>query len=206
MRTTANPVRTAVAVWIVLLVCMGSTAAAQETKVGLAVGVALPATGIGIKEPGPSVSGWVTRPIGGPYRWRVEVGRVHVQMAGSSRFRCAAAGFYCDANLDVASVTGGLHLEPRAEKAIAPYGYATMGLYRLSASGEALDVREGSIQESSAWTDNAFGVALGSGIRIRLSGRTTLRAELRYSGFHYRPGTEHWASLLTPALTTSVAF
>ena len=206
MRTTTNVARTVVAAWILLMACMGSKAAAQDTKVGFAVGAAVPATGIGIKEIGPSLSGWVARPIGGPFNWRVEVGGARLQMSDSSRFRCAAAGLYCDVSLDVASLTGGVHLEPRAEKAIAPYGYVTLGLYRLSASAEALDLHEGSIQESSSWTDNAFGIALGSGIRIRLSGRTAFRAELRYSGFHYKPETQHWASLLTPSLTTSVAF
>jgi opacity protein-like surface antigen len=67
-------------------------------------------------------------------------------------------------------------------------------------------MREGSIQASGAWRDNAFGVALGTGVRVGLSGGVTLRAELRYSGFTFKPGTVHWASVITPALTTSVAF
>ena len=194
------------AAWIVLLACTGPTAAAQDTKVGFAVGAAVAVAGIALQEPALAVSGWVSRPIGGPYGWRAEVSGVRLQMPDRDRFRCAAAGIVCDAVLDVSSLTGGLQLEPWAEKAIAPYGYATIGLYRLSASAEALDLRGGSIQQSESWNDSAFGVALGSGVRVRLIGRTTLRAELRYSGFRFKPGTKHWGSIVTPSLTTSVAF
>ena len=152
------------------------------------------------------MSGWFSRPISGPYGWRAEVSQVRLQLPDRTMFRCAAAGFFCDANLDVSSLSGGLQLEPGTEKAIAPYGYATVGFYRLSASAEAQDLREGSIQVSRSWSDNVFGVALGSGVRVRVSERMALRAELRYSGFHFKPGTAHWASLVTPTLTTSVAF
>jgi hypothetical protein len=208
MRTTANAAKAAIhlGVWIVLLVCTGSTAGAQDTKAGFAVGAAVPATGIALHEPALAVSGWLSRPISGSYGWRAEVGGVRLQLPDSTMFGCAAAGFFCAANLDVSFVSGGLHLEPGAEKSIAPYGYATIGLYHLSASAEVQDLREGSTQASHSWSDNAFGVALGSGVRVRLSGRTTLRAELRYSGFSFKPGTVHWASLVTPTLTTSVAF
>jgi hypothetical protein len=193
MRTTTGAAKTAtrLAAWMVLLAWTGSTAAAQDTKVGFAVGAAVPATGIALHEPALAVSGWLTRPISGPWGWRAEVGGVRLQLPDQTMFRCAAAGFVCDANLDVSFVNGGLHLEPRAEKAIAPYGYATIGLYHLSASAEVQDLREGSTQASDSWSDNAFGVALGSGVRVRLSGRMTFRAELRYSGFHFRPGTVH---------------
>ena len=200
MRTTG-----AFAAWIVFLACTGLTAAAQDIKVGVAVGAAVPANGVALTKPGPAVSAWVSRPISGPYGWRAEVGGLHLQMPDRDGFRCAAAGFFCDASLDVSSLTGGVQLEPWAQKAIAPYGYATIGLYRVSASAEVQDLREGSIQQSEAWSGNAFGVALGSGVRVRLSGRMTFRAELRYSGFHFKAGTAHWASLVTPTLTTSVS-
>jgi len=68
------------------------------------------------------------------------------------------------------------------------------------------DLREGSAQASYSWSDNAFGMAVGSGLRVRLGDRWTVRAELRYSGFTWRPGTVNWASLITPGLTMSVAF
>ena len=201
MKTT-----TIVAAWSVLLACTGSTVAAQDTKVGFAVGAAVPVGGIALNEPTLSVSGWLARPIRGPYGWRVEVGRVHLQMPEDTRFRCAAAGILCDAEAYISSVGGGLQFEPLAEKAIAPYGYATIGLYHSSASAEATDTREGSVQLSYSWSDNAIGIGLGSGLRIRLADRCALRIELRYSGFGWKPGTVNWASVITPGVTMSVAF
>jgi hypothetical protein len=195
-----------VTAWVVVLACTATTAAAQNTKVGFAVGAGVPAAGIALQDPGLALAGWLSRPLSGPYGWRVEVGSVRLRMPDATMFRCAAAGFFCDANLDVSFLSVGLHVEPRAEKAIAPYGYATAGLYHQSASAEAQDMREDSIQASGSWSDNAFGVALGAGVRLRLSGRVTLRAELRYSGFNFKPGTVNWASIVTPALATSVAF
>lgn len=194
-----------VAAWIALLAWAGS-AAAQDTKVGFAAGAAVPATGIGLHEPALAVSGWLSRPIAGPIEWRAEVGRVRFRMPDHTMFRCAAAGLFCDATLDVSFLSGGVHVEPRARRTIAPYGYATIGLHHLSASAQVQDPRRGSIEGVQSWSDNALGIALGSGVRIRLSGRVTLRAELRYSGFGFEPGTVRWASLVTPALTTSVAF
>jgi hypothetical protein len=123
MRTTTD-----VVAWLVLLACTGTTAAAQDIKVGFAVGSAVPVTGIALHEPALALSGWVSRSVGGPYGWRVEVGRFRLQMPDRDMFRCAAAGIFCDATLDVSSVGAGLHLEPWAEKAIAPYGYAVVGL------------------------------------------------------------------------------
>jgi opacity protein-like surface antigen len=64
----------------------------------------------------------------------------------------------------------------------------------------------GSAQMSSSWSDNAFGIGLGSGLRIRLADRCALRIELRYSGFGWKPGTVNWASVVTPGVTMSVAF
>ena len=201
MKTT-----TIVTAWIVLLACTGSQAAAQDTKVGFAVGAAVPVAGIALDEPTLSVSGWLARPIRGPYAWRVEVGRLHLKMPEDDRFRCAAIGIYCDAEVRISSVGGGLQLEPQAERAIAPYGYATAGLYHSSASAEATGTGEGSVQMSDSWTDNAFGIGLGAGLRIRLADRWDLRFELRYSGFGWKPGTVNWASVVTPGVTLSVAF
>jgi hypothetical protein len=201
MKTT-----TIVAAWSVLLACTGSTVAAQDTKVGFAVGAAVPVGGIALNEPTLSVSGWLARPIRGPYGWRVEVGRVHLQMPNDTKFRCAATGIFCDADVYVSSVGGGLQFEPLAEKAIGPYGYATIGLYHSSASAETAGTREGSVQLSYSWSDNAIGIGLGSGLRIRLADGCALRIELRYSGFGWKPGTVHWASVFTPGVTMSVAF
>jgi hypothetical protein len=201
MKTT-----TMVAAWTALLACTGSTVAAQDTKVGFAVGAAVPVGGIALHGPTLSVSGWLARPIRGPYGWRVEVGRIHLQMPEETKFRCAAAAIYCDADAHVSSVGGGLQFEPLAEEAFAPYGYATIGLYHSSASGEAAGTREGSVQLSYSWSDNAIGIGIGSGLRIRLADRCALRIELRYSGFGWKPGTVNWASVVTPGVTMSVAF
>jgi hypothetical protein len=197
---------TSVAAWTVLLACMGSTVAAQDTKVGFAVGAAVPAGGIALNEPTLSVSGWLARPIRGPYGWRAEVGRVHLQMPEETKLRCAAAGIFCDADVYVSSVGGGLQFEPLAEEPIAPYGYVTIGLYHSTASAEVADTREGSAQLSPSWSDNAIGIGLGSGLRIRLADRCALRIELRYSGFGWKPGTVNWASVVTPGVAMSVAF
>jgi len=194
------------AAWIVVLACVASTAAAQDTKVGFSVGAAVPVSGIALQEPELALSGWLSRPIDGPWGWRVELGGARLQRSDRSMFRCAAAGFYCDAILDVAFLSGGLQIEPRAGKALAPYGYATVGVHRLSGSAEAQDLHGASMAVSYAWDDTAFGIALGSGVRVRLNERATLRGELRYAGFRFKPGTQHWASLVTPTLTTSVAF
>jgi len=56
------------------------------------------------------------------------------------------------------------------------------------------------------WPARAIGIGLGSGLRIRLADRCALRIELRYSGFGWKPGTVHWASVVTPGVTMSVAF
>jgi opacity protein-like surface antigen len=200
-KTTAR-----VAAWVVALACAGSSAAAQDTKLGFAIGAGVPVAGIALQEPTLSVSGWLARPIHGPYRWRVEVGRMHLQMAEDDRFRCAAAAIFCDAEVYVSAVGIGLQIEPLADKALAPYGYATISLYHNSASGEATGMGAGSAQVSSSWSDNAIGIGLGSGLRIRLADRWALRLELRYSGFGWEPGTVNWASVVTPGVTMSVAF
>jgi hypothetical protein len=208
MRATISAAKrtTRAAAWVVVLACTGSTATAQDTRLGFAVGAGLPVAGIGLQEPALSVSGWLARPIHGPYGWRVEVGRMHLQMPEDDRFRCAAAAIFCDAEVYVSSVGGGLQIEPLADKAIAPYGYVTIGLYHNSASGEATGMGAGSAQGSSSWSDNAIGIGLGSGVRIRLADRWALRFELRYSGFGWEPGTVNWASVVTPGVTMSVAF
>jgi hypothetical protein len=190
----------------VLLACTGSTVAAQDTKVGFAVGAALPGGGIALQEPTLSVSGWLVRPIHGPYGWRVEVGRLHLQMPEDDRFRCAGAAIFCDADVYISSVGGGLQIEPLADKALAPDAYATIGLYHNSAAAEATGTGAGSAQMSSSWSDNACGIGLGTGLRIRLADRWALRFELRYSGFGWYPGTVNWASVVTPGVTMSVAF
>ncbi len=197
---------TMVAACTVLLAWTGSTVAAQDTTVGLAVGAAVPVAGIALNEPTLSVSGWLARPIRGPYGWRIEVGRLHLKMPEDDRFRCAATGIYCDAEVGISSVGVGLQLEPQAERAIAPYGYATAGLYHSSASAEATGTSEGSVQMSDSWSDNAFGIGVGAGLRIRLADRWDLRFQLRYSGFGWKPGTVNWASVVTPGVTLSVAF
>jgi hypothetical protein len=205
--TTSVARRTArVAAWVVALACAGSSAAAQDTRLGFAIGAGVPVAGIALQGPTLSVSGWLARPIHGPYGWRVEVGRMHLQMPEDDRFRCAAAAIFCDAEVYVSFVSGGLQIEPLAGKAIAPYGYATIGLFHNSASGEATGMGAGSAHVSSSWSDNAIGIGLGSGLRIRLADRWALRFELRYSGFGWEPGTVNWASVVTPGVTMSVAF
>jgi hypothetical protein len=208
MRATANLTRTAahVAAWVVALACTATTAAAQDTRVGFTVGAGVPATGIGLQALAPSVSGWLARPIRRLYGWRVEVGSARLQMPEDDRFRCAAAAVFCDAEVHISFVGGGLQIEPLADKAFAPYAYAMIGLYHNSAAGEATGMGAGSAQMSSSWSDNAFGIGLGSGLRIRLADRWALRFELRYSGFGWEPGTVHWASIITPGVTMSVAF
>ena len=208
MRATTNVTRTAarVATWVVALACAATSAAAQDTKLGFAVGAGVPVAGIALHEPALSVSGWLARPIRGPYVWRVEAGRVHLQMPEDDRFRCAAAAIFCDAEIHISFVGGGLQIEPPADRAVAPYAYAMVGLYHNSAAGEATGMGAGSAQMSSSWSDNAFGIGLGSGMRIRLADRWALRFELRYSGFGWKPGTVHWASIVTPGVTMSVAF
>jgi len=208
MRATSSVARrtTRAAAWVVALACAGSSAAAQDTKVGVAIGAGVPATGIGLHAPALSVSGWLARPIRGPYGWRVEAWSARLLMPEDDRFRCAAAAIFCDAEIHVSFVGGGLQIEPRADRAFAPYAYATMGLYHNSAAGESTGTGAGSAQTSSSWSDNAFGIGLGSGLRIRLADRWALRFELRYSIFGWEPGTVHWASLATPTLATSVAF
>jgi len=208
MRATTSVAKrtTLAAAWLVALACTGSSAAAQDTKLGFAIGAGVPVTGIGLHEPALSVSGWLARPIRGPYVWRVEAGRVHLQMPEDDRFRCAAAAIFCDAEVYISFVGGGLQIEPLADKAIAPYAYAMIGLYHNSAAGEAAGMGAGSAQVSSSWSDNAFGIGLGSGLRIRLADRWALRFELRYSGFGWKPGTVHWASIVTPGMTMSVTF
>jgi hypothetical protein len=208
MKATTSVARrtTRAAAWLVALACIGSSAAAQDTKLGFAVGAGVPATGIGLQATALSVSGWLARPIRGPYGWRVEAGSARLQMPEDDRFRCAAATIFCDAEVHISFVGGGLQIEPMADKAIAPYAYAMIGLYHNSAAGEATGMGAGSAQMSSSWSDNAFGIGLGSGLRIRLADRWALRFELRYSGFGWEPGTVHWASMITPGVTMSVAF
>jgi hypothetical protein len=195
-----------VAAWVAALACAATTAAAQDTRVGFTVGAGLPATGIGLQTPALSVSGWLAQPIRGPYGWRVEAGSARMLMPEDDRFRCAAAAIFCDAEVRISFVGGGLQIEPLADKAVAPYAYATISFYHNSAAGEATGMGTGSTQMSSSWSDNAFGIGLGSGLRIRLADRWALRFELRYSGFGWKPGTVHWASMITPGVIMSVAF
>jgi hypothetical protein len=190
-----------------LLLLAGSPAGAQATKVGIAVGPAVPATGIGGPVgPDVSVSAWLARPIRGPFEWRAEVGFVRLRMQVDSRLRCAAAGFYCDSHVGVTQVGGGLQFEPLAGILIAPYAYVTIGLYHVTPDAEVVDLVEGTVATSRSSSENSLGVALGSGVRFRLDGRWTVRAELRYSGFAYSPGTVNWASVITPALSISARF
>jgi len=190
-----------------VFVLVGSAASAQDLAAGITTGAAVPAGGIGFfQEPALSLSAWLTGPVRGAVKWRAEVGGMRLQMPLRDRFRCAAAGLYCDADVSIGLVAGGFQLGPRPGGAWAPYGYLTAGLYRATASAEVLDLREGSTQPSSAWTDNAFGVGAGAGVRVPLGGRWTVRAELRYSGFGWKPETQHWASLVTPAVSLSASF
>ncbi len=189
-----------------VFVLVGSAASAQDLRAGITTGAAVPVWGIGFQEPALSLSAWLTGPLRGAVGWRAEVGVVRFGLPERDRFRCAAAGFYCDADVPIGFVAGGLHLEPRPGGVWAPYGYLTAGLYRATASAEVLDLRGGSTQPSNAWSDNAFGVAAGVGVRAVLGGRWTIRPELRYSGFAWRPGTQNWASLVTPAVSLSASF
>jgi len=188
-------------------VLVGSAASAQDFRVGVTTGAAVPVGGIGyFHEPALSLAAWLTGPFRGAAGWRAEVGVVRLHLPARDRFWCAAAGFFCDANVPVGFVAGGFQLEPRPGGVWAPYGYLTAGLYRVTASAEVVDLRDGSTQPSIAWSDNAFGVAAGAGVRVALGGRWTVRAELRYSGFAWRPGTENWASVVTPAVSLSASF
>ncbi len=185
----------------------GGPVSAGETKVGIALGAAIPAYGIGfVQHASPAVSGWLARPVRGPWIWRAEVGRVRMELPGRAALRCAAAGFVCDGNLTVSSFTGGLQLEPGSSKAIAPYGHVGVGLFHISADAVVEDVREYTEQLSSSWNDNAFGVVASAGARAKLGERWTLRAELRYTGFNYKPGTVHWAAILAPTLSLAGGF
>jgi opacity protein-like surface antigen len=129
-----------------------------------------------------------------------------MQLPERAALRCAAVGFFCDGNLTVSSFTGGLQIEPGSSKAIAPYGHVGVGLFHISADAVVEDVREDTEQFSSSWSDNAFGVVVCAGARARLGERWSLRAELRYTGFNYAPGTVHWASIIAPTLSLAGGF
>jgi hypothetical protein len=92
-------ITTVTAMLAVLLLFAGSPAAADGTKVSIAVGAAVPATGIGaLTGPTLGVSGWLASPTRGPYEWRAEFGGERLRLPNEFRFRCSAAGFYCDAS------------------------------------------------------------------------------------------------------------
>ena len=190
-----------------LLLLAGSPAAAQATKVGVALGAAVPAAGVS-SQVGPdlALSAWLARPIRGTLEWRAEFGVEQLLMQLDPRFRCAAAGFYCDAHVGVSHVSGGVQFEPMAGKPFAPYVYVTIGLYHVSPQAEVTDVGAGTVSTFSSFSENNLGMALGSGVRCRLSEGWAVRAELRYSGFRYSPGTVNWASVVTPTLSISARF
>lgn len=190
-----------------LLLLVGSPAAAQATKVGIAVGPAVPAAGIGGPVgPDVSVSAWLARPIRGALEWRAEVGGEQLQMQTDSRFRCAAAGFYCDSRVGVVHVSGGVQFEPMAGTRLAPYVYVTAGLYHVTPEAEVTDLVAGTVSTVRSSSENNPGMAFGAGVRCRLSEGWAVRAELRYSGFTYSPGSVNWASVITPALSVSARF
>jgi len=189
-----------------VFILVGSTASAQDLRAGITTGAAVPVGGIGFHEPALALSAWLTGPVRGAAGWRAEAGIVRFRLPMRDKFRCAAAGFFCDSDVPVGFVAGGFQLEPQAGGVWAPYGYLTAGLYHITASAEVVDLRGGSTQPSIAWSDNAFGVAAGAGVRVALGNRWTVRAEVRYSGLAWRPGTQNWASLVTPAVSLSASF
>ena len=85
MRATTSVARKTAraAACVVVLACTGSTASAQDTRLGFAVGAGVPVAGIGLQEPALSVSGWLARPIRGPYGWRVEAWSARLLMPDS---------------------------------------------------------------------------------------------------------------------------
>lgn len=197
--------RTIVTLLTGLVVLTGAPVAAQ-TSLGIAVGASVATGGLNPSQaPALAVSGWIARPLAGPVAWRAEFGREQVGLSDEWADGCSAAGLACDARLTSTSIGGGVQIEPAAGRRVWPYVYVTGGVRSVSARA-AVGRLTGSGLASAGWSETAVGVAIGSGLRIRLDGFWEIRAELRYSGYELDAGNIGWVSSLTPGLNLSIRF
>ena len=179
---------------------------ADQTTTGIRAGAGVPATGMaGSFGPTFTVSGWISRPLHGPIGWRAEVGHDRQRLAGALKSVCAGAGLACDARLGVTHVGGGLQFGPTTPKQIAPFGYVTLGLYRVGASA-AVDDPAGVFDVKASTAENEIGFSIGGGFRFALTERWGVFAEARYSGFTFSRNDTGWASLLTGAASLAFGF
>lgn len=183
-----------------------SPVSADQTTTGIRVGAGVPATGMaGAFGPTFTLAGWISRPLRGSIGWRVEVGHDRQRLTGNLRSVCAGAGLACDARLGVTHVGGGFQFGPTAAQEIAPFGYITLGLYRVGASA-AVDDPGGLLDVKVAAAENDIGFSVGGGFRFAITDRVGVFAEARYSGFTFGRNDTGWASLLTGAASLAFGF
>jgi len=191
---------------VTALALITSSVSADQTTAAIRAGVGTPATGMaGSFGPTFTVSGWVSRPLRGVVGWRAEIGHDRQRLSGDLRSACAGAGLDCNARVGVTHVGGGLQVGPVNRKEIAPFGYVTVGLYRVGASA-AVNDPGGLLRVKVSTAENEVGFSVGGGLRFAITERWGVFAEARYSGFTFSRNDTGWASLLTGAASLAFGF
>lgn len=191
---------------VAAVVALAASPVSAQTTGAVRAGAGVPATGMaGSFGPTFSVAGWISRPLHGAVGWRAEVGHDRQHLKGNLQAACAAAGLACDARLGVTNIGAGLQFGPTTTREVAPFGYVTLGLYRVGASAD-VNGWDGPLDIRVSKTENEFGVSIGGGFRLALTERWGVFAEARYSGFTFRRNDTGWASLLTGAASLAFGF
>jgi opacity protein-like surface antigen len=141
-----------------------------------------------------SVGGWLTGRIAGPVSWRAELGYDRFRTGDQVLSLCSIAPARCESHMGVTRIGAGLQLGGKPAGRLAPYAYLTLGLHHVGAGftmeAETLD---GITRTDS---ENDFGMAVGTGVDVRLGERTGLGFEGRYSGFAFGYGDSRWSSAI----------
>jgi hypothetical protein len=183
------------------------TAPAAEITGGVGGGLAMPISDLaGPFDPDFSVTGWASGKARGLLAWRAEVGYDRLRLAGDIRGTCHVNQLKCEAHLDGTYVAGGLELGADRNNDVAPYGYVTLGLYRVGAGATVTNPRDPESVIIGAAAENDFGVATGVGVRLKLGDRWGVAAEGRYTGFTFGLGDFTWGSLVTATAQVWIRF
>jgi opacity protein-like surface antigen len=184
-----------------------STVSAAEITGGVGAGLAVPISDLnGPFDPDFSFAGWASGKARGLLAWRAEVGYDRLRLAVDIRSTCHANQLKCEVHLDSTYVAGGLELGADRNKDVAPYGYLTLGLYRVGAGATVTNPRDPESVITGSTAENDFGVATGVGVRLKLGDRWGVAVEGRYTGFTFGLGDFTWGSLVTATAQAWIRF